>query len=287
MRVFDVSHKVQTGWVAKPRTSCQLTNFCFQLAPDLPCYDALLKALGDRSLGIHVPVSQSQAVPAVPAVQVTMGPDNKYDILHNSLQDGFNIPPVQRSEAEVETICDTLEHLARFSMVKNLINEAPSTAFDEEFQVHVRQEDRSFGPGEQIEARHGSPLQVVIKNVGRNVIYAHIYDLGPCGRIKNISGGSHIPIPPQSDARDTQTGKCTGIYTGKIKMKVPLALQTNGSCMDIIKIFVTSQATSFDLLELPNLHELVKKESGERFSGTYEQGMEDWMGFNFLVRTFM
>ncbi|UPK92486.1 hypothetical protein LCI18_003421 [Fusarium solani-melongenae] len=273
LRLFDVTHNIQSGWVAEPLTSSHLINFCFQLAPDLPCYDALLEALRDRSFGIHVPVSQPQAVRTV---QVTLGPNNEYEILHSSVQDGFNIPAVQRSEAEVQTICDTLEHLARFRMVKDLINKAPLAAFQEEFQVHMRQEDRSFEPSEQIKARHGRPLQVVIKNAGRSVIYAH-----------NISGGSHIPIPPESDPKDTQTGKCTGSYTGKIKMKVPLVLQTNGSCMDIIKIFVTSQATSFHLLELPNLHELLKKESGERLSDTYKQGMEDWVAFDIFIRTSM
>ncbi|EEU35721.1 uncharacterized protein NECHADRAFT_87992 [Fusarium vanettenii 77-13-4] len=216
MGLCDVSHNVQTGWVANPLTSFHLANFCFHLAPDLPCHDAIIKALEDRSFGLHVSVSQSQAVWAV---QVTLGANNEYEFLDNSLQDGFNIAQVQRGEAEVETICDTLEHLARFRMVKNLINEAPSTAFQEEFQIHMRQDDRSFGPGEQIEARNGSPLQVVIKNVGRTVNYAQIYDLGPCGRIKNISGGSYIPIPLKGDAKDIQTGKCTGVYTGKIKMK--------------------------------------------------------------------
>jgi hypothetical protein len=74
LRLFDVTHNIQSGWVAEPLTSSHLTNFCFQLAPDLPCYNALLEALRDRSFGIHVPVSQPQAVRTV---QVILGPNNE------------------------------------------------------------------------------------------------------------------------------------------------------------------------------------------------------------------
>ncbi|CAP61499.1 uncharacterized protein PODANS_4_1180 [Podospora anserina S mat+] len=51
-----------------------------------------------------------------------------------------------------------------------------------------------------------------------------------------------------------------------IKVTVPPLLTEYGSCEDIIKIFVTSQPTSFDLLEPPNIDELTQRIAGYKIS---------------------
>ena len=46
-------------------------------------------------------------------------------------------------------------------------------------------------------------------------------------------------------------------------MTVPDVGDQRGSCTDVIKVFVTSQPTSFESLELPGINELVPTKSAE------------------------
>lgn len=76
----------------------------------------------------------------------------------------------------------------------------------------------------------------------------------------------------------------------KLKMTVPPELCENGhlQCNDIIKVIVTAQPTSLDLLELPKLGESVMRSSTTRTS--QEDGVsssEDWAAPSFCVRTYI
>ena len=70
-------------------------------------------------------------------------------------------------------------------------------------------------------------------------------------------------------------------------MTVPPAMNEHDFCEDIVKIFVTSQPTSFDLLELPPLDELGKMNVGDRTSRSNNHESEDWVALNFPLRTLL
>ncbi|KAF4473438.1 caspase [Fusarium agapanthi] len=280
--LLDAPTGIQTGWVAEPLALSRMQSSRFQLAPDLPCYDDLVTALKRKSLGVQISPCQVQDTQAI---QVTTCVGGEYMVFDNSLKDLIKAPILCRGYNAIESICDKMEHLAWFKMVKDLVNQEPTAAFRESVQIQMTQGQQDFGPDEKIDAQHKGPIQLTVRNTGRSDIFAHVYNMGPCGRIMNVFGGTYSHIPPRSGPDDTQEGKCTGVYKARIKMEVPPLLQEYGFCVDIIKVFVTSRATSFEFLERPNLDELEKQESGERISNSPVYLAEDWMAFNFYIQT--
>ena len=82
--------------------------------------------------------------------------------------------------------------------------------------------------------QHGNIVELVMKNAGETALYVYVYNLGPLWQVK---GMSYEVIPERNYNHDL---KFTGISSKKIKMTVPPAMTGNGSCEDIIKVFVTS-----------------------------------------------
>ena len=187
-----------------------------------------------------------------------------------------------RDQTETSRVCNNLEHLARFRMTKHITNEMPTAALRKSLDIWIRANGKDFGPGEQIEVRHGSIVDLVIKNAGGTALYVHVYNLGPLWQIKGILHASYEAIPERNNDL-----KFTGVSPKKIKMTVPPAISGYGSCEDVIKIFVTSQPTSFGSLELPNLDELGKTNVGDRVSRPSNHESDDWMALNFPIRTLL
>jgi hypothetical protein len=80
--------------------------------------------------------------------------------------------------------------------------------------------------------------------------FLFVYDLGPYWQVENIFRGTYAVITPKTDNCDGAPGK----WTHKIRMKIPEQMKKKGYrwCDDIVKVLITSQPTSFDLLELPD-----------------------------------
>jgi hypothetical protein len=56
-------------------------------------------------------------------------------------------------------------------------------------------------------------------------------------------------------------------------------------CKDILKVFATTQPTSFDSLELPRLGERAKTPAGDRTGQERGNGLENWAALNFPILT--
>lgn len=134
--------------------------------------------------------------------------------------------------------------------------------------------------------RHNSLLELTISNKGDAALYAHVYNLDSCWRVKEILYATYEAIPPRNDPRNGDLS-FLGRFSKKIRMTVPPMMKEHGSCEDIIKIFLTSQPTSFDLLELPNLDGLADTIPGNRFSQSYSHVPEDWVTLSFPIRTLL
>ncbi|KAG7404320.1 hypothetical protein Forpe1208_v015788 [Fusarium oxysporum f. sp. rapae] len=283
MRVLGDSTDIQTGWVAEPLTSSYMSKCMFRLDPGLPCYDALLDALQRKSFGRHVSLEQD---PAAQVTRVTSGA-NAYQVLDDSLEDILHIPSIPYGEEKtvVESICGILEHLTRFRMVKDLSNKSPTDAFRQHVQVQMVMGEDRFEPNGHIQALHERPIEIIVRNQGTMSIYAHFYNLGPCGRVKGMLGGTFVEIPPKYDPDDPREIPCTGTWKKRIKMKIPPVLQARGFCNDIMKVLITSKATSFETYELPDFNQIGKQESAQRQSGSQVDSVEEWMAFNFYIRT--
>ena len=274
LELLDTSQSLQTGWIAEPLTCSYLSDFPVRLAPELSHQDKWRAALEERSLSVCIDDEQN------PALQVVLSND-KYEIRDKDGQRIINLPAMPREQTDTTRVCNILEHLARFQMTKDITNKITKAAFRESLDIQIRANRKSFNPKEQIEVQHGDIVEMIMKNMGETTLYVYVYNLSPLWQVK---GMSHEVIPERNHDRDL---KFTGISSKKIKMTVPPAMSDYGSCEDIIKVFVTSQPTSFDSLELPNIDELGKIIVGDRIPRPNNHESEDWVALNFLIRTSM
>ena len=205
--------------------------------------------------------------------------NDKYEIRDKGDQSIINLPVMPRDQTDTTRVCNILEHLARFQIANNITNEMPKAGFRESFAIQMRANRKIFDPGEQVEVQHGDIVELIMKNVGKTTLYIYVYNLGPLWQVKGMSPEI---IPERHHDCDS---KFTGMASKKIKMTVPPTMKDYGSCEDIIKVFVTSQPTSFDLLELPNLDELGKTNVGDRTDRPDNDELEDWVALSFPIRT--
>jgi hypothetical protein len=176
-----------------------------------------------------------------------------------------------------------MEHLARFRLVRDLANNVLEDPFRESFDVHIVHHEKPFRPECLVEMEHDDRLELIVENKGDKELYLYVYNLGSCWQIENILRGSYDVIPAKQNDR-----AFTGLLTKKLKMMVPPEMRDKGhrQCKDLIKVFVTSQPTSFDLLELPKLGEPVNKNTTSRTGrdgGSHSS--EDWATVNFPICT--
>jgi hypothetical protein len=277
LELLDVKRNIQTGWCAEPLTCAYLANFPIQLAPNLPQRDEWLEALKQRSLSTRLDSYQGQAF------QVLLNNTDEYEILDNSGRRFINLPAMPQDQVDTNSICGVLEHLVRFRMTEYLINRKPTAAFRTSFNIQINTGDSAFGPEEHIEVRHNDVVKLTIENMGNTNIYAHVYNLDSCWRVKGILHATYEAIPPRSDPQNAGLS-FQGRLSRKIRMTIPSMMKEHASCEDIIKVFITSQPTSFDLLELPGLNELAEKVDGSRVGHVKNHVPDDWVAMNFPIR---
>ena len=275
LELLGTSSSLQTGWIAEPLTCSYLSDFPVRLAPEISPQNEWRATLEERSLSLGINDEQ------IPALQVVLR-NNTYEILDEYDRKIVNLPAMPRDETDTSRVCDILEHLARFRMTEDINNKIPKAAFEKSLDVWIKANGKAFAQKEQIEVRHGSIVELVVKNVGESTLHVHVYNLGPLWQIKGLLRASYESIPQRN------TGLFfTGMSSKKIKMTVPPTMNGYGSCEDIIKVFVTSQPTSFDSLELPKLDELGKTSVRNRISRPSNDGSEDWIALNFPIRTLL
>jgi hypothetical protein len=271
----------QTRWIAKPLTQSSLRTFPIRLTSGLPHLDEWLTALKERSLDFHIDVDKHPF-----SFHIILNSNKEYEILDKSDQKIVNLPIMSQDQTDVSYICNILEHLVRFKMVRELANKVPADPFREAFSVQIINRSGEIFNAEYLieveqdeEAKYMFELQV--ENKGNKDLYVYVYDMGPRWQVQDIYCGTYEVIPPRNSGQ-----RFTGMLRKKLKTIVPTEMRKKGQCQDIIKVFVTSQPTSFDLLELPKLGDPVKR---HRISWTSRDGgsysSEDWAALNFPIRT--
>jgi hypothetical protein len=285
--------RIQTGWNSKRLTRFSLRRFPIRLASNLPYLEQWLTLSQQRrSLDIH-----AIDISGYPfSFHVVRNVTKSYDVLDDSNKAVVTIPAAtDNPEHNSGQILDIIEHLAWFKMVKDLTNELPAAAsFQKLFSAQLvnHASGKTFDPGHVINVGDKDMLELVVQNKGARALYLHIYDMGPCWNIENILRDTYEVIPPHA----TNQG-LTGMTRKKLRLTVPRELREKGQCQceDILKVFITTQQTSFMPLETLRIQELVKRDPKRESScfvrsanrtGTddYWGGLsEDWAALNFHI----
>lgn len=265
---------VRTGWMAEPITRLSLQRFPIRLPSDLPYRDEWVTVLKARSLNVDI-----DKAPFV--FEVVFNNGGEYKILYESGNEVVNLPSMPQDQIGVSEVGDILEHLARFRLARDLGNEASVDSFQESFDVYIQSGGKDYGPGIQIEVKHGAIAELFVRNRGEKVLYAFVYDLGPSWQVENVYQGTYIVVTPRNDGERFIDTRRT-----KIRMRLPDKMKGQGhhSCEDIVKVIVTSRPTSFNLLELPRLGGPVRASRPHRTDQVGE-GLENWAVMNFPIRT--
>jgi Caspase domain len=281
-RLDETPVSPKTGWTATALTRSSLQRSLIRLNIGLPHRNEWRTALKQRSLDFHIDVDKSPF-----SFHIILNTNKEYEILNESDQKIPNLPIMSQDQMDVSDVCDIIKHLARYNLVRDLANKVPADPFRESFEVHIiSRSGEVFNPGRVVEVEQDDEVKFTLElqatNKGNKDLYVYIYDIGPCWQVKNIYSGSYEAIPPLYSGSGF-----TGMLRKKLKMSVPAEMREKGhrQCDDIIKIIVTSQPTSFDLLELPKLGEPVKRNTTSRTSRGGDHSSEDWAALNFPIRT--
>jgi hypothetical protein len=209
------------------------------------------------------------------------------------------------------TLLDALEHLIMFQMVKELSNESmadPSYCFRQSFCVQLLGADgQVFAPVCQrerrlqtcclhpeclVKVRDGERVELVVRNLEKedgNAIYIHLYVLGACWEIYDLLCADYEVNPARTNGKGVDFKKGTiGVWRKKIKMTIPPELKERGRphCDDTFKLFLTTQPTSFALLELPELDCIGRRSERKGGNRGGAGGLSDaWAAISFRVRT--
>lgn len=204
--------------------------------------------------------------------------NGKYKIPNKAGHEIIDLTSIPQDQTGIGQVGSILEHLARFRLVRDLVNET-SDPFRESFGVQIVSNRKSFGPDCSIELEHNAIAELVVENKGDRDLYIYVYDLGPCWQVENAYRGTNTVVRPQSNGRRSEPTR------KKLKMMIHKRMREKGytSCKDILKVFVTSQPTDFDLLELPRLGEGAKTPYADGTDRESGDGLENWAAMNFLI----
>ncbi|KAK0703663.1 caspase domain-containing protein [Lasiosphaeria miniovina] len=287
----------ETGWLARPLNRRSLEKFSIQLSPDILPREEWLTAMRGRHLGIVHGESDGPSTAA--SFRVDLNRNEEYEIRDQSGQKLINLPLMLQSQTETNYFCDVMEHLAKFALVGQLTDNSSTSMEKEPDERAIEPFAKSFSV--QITTRSGAivdagcPVQVdhseklwtfelQVENKGDKALYLYAYNMGPLWQVEGIDFGTYQLVPPRDDDQ-----KLSGVVKKRLRTMVPPKMLADGyrQCEDIIKVFVTSQPTSFDILELPEIGEVApEKKSSSRISWADHDVLAKWAALSFPIHTF-
>ena len=303
---------VGQGSIATALTRDSLRRFPIQLELGLPYSSAWTKAAQERqSLDIYE--ANEQKPERSCSFRIALAGENELEIRDGSNQRISNVlTTAHSSEENIRHVLDVVEHLVKFKLVEILTNDSlvdSAHSFRKSFDVQLISPDGQVfhsgclqlgwlhtgcsHPQCLVEVKNGEKVKLAMRNKerkGGNNLYLYLYSLGACWDVENIVRGGYDDVPPcGSNQNDEDFSQGTsGEWRKEIAMTVPSRIISRGQdhCDDIIKVFLTSQPTSFDLLELPEIGKLVEERgtSGKRGKGG-DHLVEDWAALSFRIRT--
>ncbi|KAJ4855788.1 hypothetical protein T069G_09156 [Trichoderma breve] len=287
--------EIGTGWHAKLLTSLSQRKISVRLPANV--YDRVhqAKTLEDQSY-LHLCISDDDGEACM--FNVVFNDQGHYEILDGLGGTIANLPSIPAgAQGAEQRLMDTLQHLSKFKYAEGIENRTPDTSFEMLFSLvsYVCDEEPSISSVFDVE--HGGTWQLEIENKGKTALYFTLFNFTPSWKIKNLLSelghNGFWVLEPNSKA------------VLPLVMKVPELLQIKGTrcCEDIIKVFITSKATSFPSMILPEIplyrshyrgqHDeardgLLALNTGLTGSPSgHNTGYERWATQNFIIKTRM
>ncbi|KAI0862799.1 hypothetical protein F4860DRAFT_522783 [Xylaria cubensis] len=198
--------------------------------------------------------------------------------------------PVTAQVQRVKALTSDLELLGEtIANAMNITNQRVSeeNAFQRSFRITLTNltNNKVYLSGSQVMAQQGDRFELTVENEEPDVLHLDVYSMDSLWKIQSKLNGDCESIPPPGYAQGVTT---TGTWKRTLTMKLPQELERQGisQCEDIIKIFLTLQATTFTILELPAFGEPIKSTDPVRNSDCHDSRQsEDWAALTFRIHT--
>jgi hypothetical protein len=297
--------EVETGWKAKPITHLSPQKVLVHISDQAGDIAPWTEAANNKRF---VPIATESAKGRPCLFSVTCNDRNQYEILDCSHQRITSLPTIPRHrKGAITTTVDILEHLATFKYIEGIENRIPNLAFEKSISIRLSNHSREISDASLLlRLKHHGDVTFIAENTSDATIYVHMYNLGPLWQIENLidnnGGGDYKEVYPKNE-RERQSGQ----MKRTIEMTVPECLLSRGqdSCEDILKVFITSNPTSFSALTMGRIPLLVEEIEGGRTDYNHYNGMSEflakldkpsrgvddnildelWTTRNFLIRT--
>ena len=205
-----------------------------------------------------------------------------YTILDSQSSPIPNLPPIASSNRQVsDQVLTMLEHLCKYTFVRDLINHGDDVLLDSEFSItaspqkahlHILRSDDS------VVVSHDSKVDITFQNLTREVLYFTVLNLTPLRRIKHLypQHKEYETVMPHNPCEVLPREMHDISPPGKIhlapRMKIPERLETqqNGcvTAEDVLKFFVsTCPIRGIKSIELPDLWNIVESSAAAIGSG--------------------
>ncbi|RII18126.1 hypothetical protein CUC08_Gglean002216 [Alternaria sp. MG1] len=288
------SKSYPTGAVAKAKllTSTASTKAVIRLCDTINNQDEWTVFISSKSF-ITIETSELQGSSALHLTNK----DRHYYILWDSLETVICTPVIPQDQTDaMASVVTVLEHLGAYKYFETIQNRAEEIEWIKRFRITARSDSSSTASEDgTLRLKEFDRVSICVQNLSGAPLYCAILNLTPCWEIVNLFSeageGGYTEIPPH-DMDDWE-----------FEMQVPEELKAQGvlSCHDVLKIFITSQPTSFASQLLPKL---TRRNSGSRSSmAEYTKTMrtfldqlshpnrspsrmtEDWSTRDFIVQT--
>lgn len=216
------------------------------------------------------------------------------------------LPVMPEDRTDVEDVVAVLHHMAKYKLVEGLSNSTPGANSNSTlsmknssngksgkddgghpFSVTVTTDEpqKTYYPGEQAEIRLSDEIKICVENNGSTDLYVYIYALSPLWEIEHV----HHATLAVAMARQSQLEECESSLQYRIEPRMPDVMEDDPAVThfdDILKVFVTTQETAFDMLEQQSVWSIRDWASKNRAPSRWS-GPEKWAAFNFPVRTWV
>lgn len=198
--------------------------------------------------------------------------DRHYYILWDSLETVVCTPIIPQDQIDaMVSVVAVLEHLGAYKYFEAIQNRAEEIEWNKRFQITARSDSSSTASENgMLRLNESDRVSICVQNLSGAPLYCAILNLTPCWEIVDLLSeageGDYLFIPPHG------TEDC------EFEMQIPEELKAQGvlSCRDVLKIFITSQPSSFASQLLPKL---TGRNSGSRSSmAEYTKRIRTFLG---------
>jgi hypothetical protein len=270
------SSQIRAGWIARRLNSTFREKIPIIFARDCLEHDELVRNM-DANQNRSFKLVPSDTKDAQAMFKVGINRSNRFEIFDQFDKRINTIPelPLNGSSNAIEQVLDKLEHLAKYRQIErmeNILENGLCSTTD--IQLSNSSSKRLSAEAGYIELKDEEQVTLSVWNNDDRPLYLNVFGMMATWEVMNALSAENIVIDPKQEENDVVT----------FQMTVPEEMIQHGQfwCEDILKIFITSQPTSFSGILMPSLWtRSPQKEQKEVIIET--QG--DWIARNIRIRT--